>query len=356
VRLSKIKIDFLLTLTDDTALLQHAKYSIPSKKQGYTTDDNARALIACVKHFSLFGKSDLTKELIEKYLGFLLYMQKPDGTMHNWLGYDRKYLDELGSEDCIGRTIWACGECVNSKLPEQLRMLSREIFDRAFKTTSKFTAPRAKAFALMGLYHYRKAYADDKNVPPNIRILGDQLARQFEQESSKQWEWFEQYVTYANARLPQSLFLAYDSIREPKLLETAMKSLDFLIRIQSIDNIFVPIGNQGWFKKEGPRAFYDQQSVEAASMTEASIAAYLVTHKRKYLHAANQAFQWFFGQNTKHLKVYDPQDGSCYDGITKHGLNLNKGAESTVSFLQARIAIEEKNYQDKIMNNSFRQK
>ncbi|MGE5187762.1 MAG: glycosyl transferase family 1, partial [Betaproteobacteria bacterium] len=115
-----------------------------------------------------------------------------------------------------------------------------------------------------------------------------------------------------------------------------------LIRVQSINNTFVPIGNQGWYKKEGARAYYDQQSVEAATMTEASLAAFLITHRMKYLHAATQAFQWFFGRNLKRLKVYDPQDGSCYDGITQQGLNLNKGAESTVSFLQARIALEER--------------
>jgi hypothetical protein len=268
-------------------------------------------------------------------------MQRPDGKMHNWLGYDRKFLDEIGSEDCMGRTIWACGQCLNSKLPEHMKLLSKDILDKVFRSATEFTSPRAKAFAIMGLYHYHKAHPEDQNIFTNTRILAGQLNRQFEQASSKKWEWFEPYLTYANSRLPHSLFLAYDSTREPEFLETAVKSMDFLITVQSVDGLFVPVGNNGWYKRGGTRALYDQQSVEAASMTEAAIAAYLIKRKKKYLLEANKAFKWFFGQNLKGLKVYYPQDGSCYDGITPYGLNLNKGAESTVSFLQARIAFEE---------------
>lgn len=352
MQLPKNKIDFLLALTDDTALLQHSKYSVPSKKEGYTTDDNARAIIACVKHSSLLGKSKLTEKLIEKYLSFLLYMQKQDGTMHNWLGYNRRFMDKIGSEDCMGQTLWACGQCLDSKLPEDTKMLSKEIFDQTFKQTSKFTSPRAKAFTIMGLCHYYKAYPDDRNISINIRYIGEQLTKQFERESSPEWQWFEPYLTYANARLPHSLFLAYDSAKEPKLLETAVKSIDFLIKVQSKDKVFIPIGNKGWYRKGGVKALYDQQSVEAASMTEALIAAFSTTNGGKYLQAAYQVFQWFFGKNIKHLEVYDPQDGSCYDGITQHGLNLNKGAESAVTYLQARLALEEKRSQDKKNANS----
>jgi hypothetical protein len=336
-----IKLDYLKALTDDTGLLQHTKYSIPSKKEGYTTDDNARALIACTKVFSCVQASSVTKKLIEKYLGFLLYMQRSDGQMHNFLSYDRRFIDDVGSEDSMGRTIWACGQCLDSKLPEETKLLSKDLFDRAFKIAPNFTSPRAKAFALMGLYYYKKAYSDDTNVSTNMRILGDQLVRQFEQQSSEYWEWFEPYLTYSNGRLPHALFLAYDATKEEKYLQTAIASVDFLIKVQIINDIFVPIGNKGWYKKGGERATYDQQSVEASSMTETAITAFLITKEEKYLQAANQVFAWFFGSNLKGLRVYNPRDGSCYDGLTPFGLNLNKGAEATVSFLQARMTLEE---------------
>lgn len=349
-----IKLDFLKVLTDDTALLQHSKYATPYRKQGYTTDDNARALIVCTKHFSLF--EDLTvKKLIDTYLGFLFYMQRTDGKMRNVLGYDRKFMDEMGSEDCMGQTLWACGHCLDLKLPDETKLLSRDIFDKAFKWAPTFTSPRAKAFSIMGLFHYQKAYPKDQNATLNMKILGDQLLRQFGQESSNGWEWFEPYLTYVNGRLSHALFLAYECTGEEKYLQVASQSLDFLLRVQMIDNTFVPIGNQGWYKKGADRAIYDQQSVEASCMTEAAIAAFRNTGKEKYRRAARQAFDWFLGRNLKGLKVYDPETGGCHDGITPHGLNLNKGAESTVAYLQARLTLEETKLQEIISNTGKRQ-
>jgi hypothetical protein len=335
-----IKLDYLRTLTDDTALLQHAKYSVPSRRDGYTTDDNARALIACTKHFSIYQDSSV-KILIDKYLAFLFHMQRADGEMHNCLSYNREFTDDIGSEDSMGRTIWACGQCLNSTLPDETKLLSKDIFDRAFKNVSRFTSPRAKSFALIGLYHYKKAFPDDKNVSVSMVSLADQLVRQFEQESSGEWNWFEPYLTYVNARMPHALFLSHQVTKEKRYFQTAIKAIDFLISVQTVDCNFVPIGNKGWYPKGGERAFYDQQSVEASSMSEAAISAFLITGRRKYLLVAKNAFEWFFGRNLKNLQVYCPQDGGCYDGITPSGLNLNKGAESAVTFLQARLNLEE---------------
>jgi hypothetical protein len=335
-----IKLDFLKVLTDDTALLQHSKYAIPYRKMGYTTDDNARALIACTKHFSLF-KSSAVKKMIDTYLGFLCYMQKSDGKMHNFLSYGRKMLDRVGSEDCIGRTIWACGHSLDSNLPVDTKLLAKEIFDGASKSALAFSSPRAKAFSMMGLFHYLKAYPADQNAVLNMKALGDQLLVAFEQESSDGWAWFEPYLTYSNGRLPHALFVAYQSTGEEKYLIAARKSMDFLLHVQMVDDVFVPIGNQGWYRKGSPRAIYDQQSIEASCMTEAAIAAYSITGREEYRRAAFRAFNWFLGGNLHGLKVYNPQTGGCCDGITPEGLNLNKGAEATVAYLQARLALEE---------------
>ena len=189
------------------------------------------------------------KKLIDTYLCLLLYMQKSDGKMHNYLGYDRKLLDETGSEDCMGRTLWACGYCLNSKLSDETKLMSKEIFDKVFKWTTSFTSPRAKAYSIMGLFHYKKAYPNDQNVTLNIAVLSDQLTKQFEMESSENWEWFESYLTYSNARLPQSLFLAYEATGKNRYRQAAAKSMKFLIKTQTINNIFVPIGNRGWYRK-----------------------------------------------------------------------------------------------------------
>jgi hypothetical protein len=335
-----ITLDFLKTLTDDTALLQHSKYATPYRKEGYTTDDNARALIACTKHLSQFADPEI-KKLIETYISFLFYMQRKDGKMHNLLSYDRKLLDKVGSEDSIGRTIWACGHCLDSKLPTETKMLSKEIFDKAFKWAPSFTSPRAKAYSIMGSFHYRKAYPNDQNIVQNIRSLSNQLTRLFEQESSNEWTWFEPYLTYANARLPHALFLAYECLGDEKYLQIASKTMDFLLRTQIINKIFVPIGNRGWYVKGAKRAVYDQQSIEASSMTEAASVAFRNTSHDRYRQLIHEAFNWFFGKNLKQLQVYDSENGGCYDGISENGLNLNKGAESTVAYLQARLTIEE---------------
>jgi hypothetical protein len=321
-------------------MLQHSKYAIPNKKEGYTTDDNARALIACTNYLMLFDNTSV-KKLVDTYLSLLFYMQRTDGKMHNFLSYDRQILDEIGSEDCMGRTLWATGYCLNSKLPEETKLVSKEIFDKVFAWTSSFASPRAKAYAIIGLFYYQKAYPKDQNVTLNIRKLADQLTSQFELESSDGWDWFESYLTYSNARLPHSFFLAYESTREKMYLKVASKSMKFLTNIQTINEIFVPIGNRGWYRKGSNRAIYDQQSIEASCTTETAIAAFRNTQEEVYRKAAYNAFEWFFGRNLKEVMLYDPKDGSCCDGITPHGLNQNRGAEATLAYLQARLNLEE---------------
>ena len=343
-----INLDFVRTMTDDVGMLQHSKYATPNKKEGYATDDNARALIAATNYFMLFNDLSI-KKLIDTYLSLLLYMQRSDGKMHNFLSYDRQLLDEIGSEDCMGRTLWACGYCLNSKLPEQTKHLSKEVFDKLFCWASSFKSPRAKAYSIMGLFHYQKAHPKDQNIKLNIISLADQLNGQFNLASSQGWDWFESILTYSNARLPQSLFLAYEATGEDRFLQVASKSMKFLINTQTINKVFVPIGNRGWYKKGSERAIYDQQSVEAACTTEAAIAAFRNTNEESYLQGAYQAFEWFFGGNLQGLTVYCPENGSCCDGITPEGLNQNKGAEATLSYLQARLNLEELKQQENLL-------
>lgn len=338
MELPPIKLDFLRRLTDDTGLLQHCKFDTPARREGYATDDNARALIACTRYDMIFD--DSARNLIDQYLGYLLYMQRTDGRIHNFLSYDRKYLDDAYGEDCIGHVLWACGRCLDSELPKEKKLLAKEIFDKAFSWVPTFKALRAKASTIMGLFHFLRAFPEDPNITPNIKSLSDELLRHFEHESCKGWRWFEPCLTYANGRLPHALFLAYDCTQEPGYLATAKKSLDFLLQVQNINDTFVPVGNDCWYKKAEKRAVYDQQPIEASCMTEAALAAFKTTGKQKYRKASYEIFDWFLGKNTLGQMVYNPKNGSCYDGINPQGLNLNNGAEATVAYLMARLELE----------------
>ncbi len=334
-----IKLDNLKALTDDTGILQHSKYSIPNRKEGYTTDDNARALITCIKFLQLYDDSDVSK-LANTYLSFLFHMQRPDGKFHNLLSYNRDYLDEVGSEECMGRSLWACGNAILTNLSEGIKTTSKEIFDKGFRHASNFKSIRAKAFTILGLCYYYEAFPQDHNLPKNIVSLTEQLLDSYQQVSSTDWCWFEPYLTYVNARLSQALFRAYGIIGDGRYLHIAKESFDFLVDVQLIDEKFVPIGNKGWYKKGSQRALYDQQPIEASCMVEAALTAFNVTNEEKYQRVAYIVFEWFLGKNTQNVRVYDQTTGACYDGISPEGLNLNQGAEATISYLLARLELE----------------
>jgi len=260
--------------------------------------------------------------------------------MHNFLSYDRNFLDDEGSEDCAGRTLWACGHIMNSELPAEKRLLAKEIFDRGFRWAYFFKSPRAKAFAVLGLSNYHRAYTEDGNLTKNIKILSNELLEYYKSTRSSDWRWFEPYLTYVNGRLPQALFEAYRETKQTKCIRVAEESLKFLLDVQILNDKFVPIGNKGWYLKGKQRSMYDQQSLEAASMTEAVLSAYRETSNRFYKIMARTTFNWFLGMNTQNAFVYDSAKGGCYDGLTEKGLNLNMGAEATVCYLSARIELE----------------
>jgi hypothetical protein len=337
-----LKMDYIKKLTDDVGIIQHAKFATALKKEGYTTDDNARALIVCTNYLNHFRDTQLEK-LVEVYLSFLFFMQKPDGKMHNFLSFHRKVSDKVGSEDCMGRTLWACGNCLGSKLKDETKLIAKETFDKTMRWATSFKATRSKALSILGLYYYQKAYPADPNPVLNIKILADQLMRQFEAESSTEWSWFESNLTYDNAQISLSLLRAWEITGDEKYKLVALRSLEFLLQTQTIDSFFVPIGNRGWYKRGQERAIYDQQPVESACTIEAALAAYKQTTRELFLCSALDAFGWFLGKNTKDAKVYDPKTGGCCDGITPEGLNLNKGAEACISYLHARLILEDYN-------------
>jgi hypothetical protein len=339
LQLPPIKLDYLESITDETGIAQHAKFATPNRREGYATDDNARALIVCTRHNGL-NRSPESAKLADVYLSFLYHMQMEDGRLHNFLSYDRRFLDDVGSDDSLGRVLWACGSVINSNLDEEKKLLSKEVFDKALPHSLNSTSPRAKAFTILGLSQYQSAYPKDQALSERMTELIEQLLKLYEQESSVDWHWFEADLTYCNGRLPQALFERYERIRDGDVLQVAKDSFDFILKVQMNDGMFAPIGNKGWYKKGGLRAMYDQQSVEASCMTETALAAFRATRNSHFITTARTIFAWFLGKNTKGLSVYNLNTGGCYDGITPEGLNLNQGAEATVAYLLARLDLE----------------
>jgi hypothetical protein len=347
LKLLPVKLDFIRSLTDDTGILQHAKFGIARREEGYTTDDNARALIALTKYFQANGSSEIVDRLIDTYLSFVLLMQRKDGKMHNLLSYDRRFMDFEGSEDCMGRTLWSCGFVMASNMSPEKRLIGKEIFDKLFPWAFFFKSPRSKAFTLMGLKYYRRAYPEDPNLKKSIREFTEKLLGHYKAEYSKDWRWFESYLTYANGRLPQALFEANREVASKHSLQIAKESLDFLLEVQMVNSTFVPIGNSRWYKKGEKRAIYDQQSLEASVMTEVAVSAFRETGDTNYKLAALEIFDWFLGKNTLQLEVFNSETGGCYDGITPKGLNLNMGAEATVCYLSSALEIQLVNHHHK---------
>jgi hypothetical protein len=333
------KLTGIKLFTDETGILQHSKFGVIDRRYGYSTDDNARALISSVRYHRKFEDNE-SISLAKKYLEFLLFMHMQDEGFHNLLSYDRRYLDEVGTEDSIGHTLWATGYSVNSKMPKMLRQLSKLLFDESLPKARGFTSPRAIAFTLLGLCEYRRAYPEDDNLLGDIRRFADFLTDRYHDNAEGEWKWFEKYVTYANPRVPQSLLEAGALLGDEKLKSIGKESLDFLIETQFIDDLFHPIGTEGWYQKDGKRAFYDQQPIEASCMVEACMLASRIIKESRYIGYAQDSFNWFHGRNSLGIELIDKETYTCYDGLTPKGLNQNKGAESTISYLLADLSIK----------------
>ena len=333
------KLAHLLSLTDDTGVIQHAKHSISNRATGYTVDDNARALLAAVKAYDL-SRDSQSIGLIRKYLGFLQYCQRKGGLFHNFMGYDRRFLDKVGSEDSFGRAVWALGRVIDSKAPENVKAAAKFLLDHALPNFSRLASIRGKAFTIMGLYHYFQQHPA-KDILEKITFLADALVKEQKSHCSADWCWFEDAVTYSNGILPTSMFRAYQVTRDGKYLAAANQTLDFLTQLVVMGSQLVLIGHKGWYLRNGKRSFHDQQPVDAASMVEAYKTGFEVTRSAQYYKNCLIAFQWFLGKNSLNQALYDEATGGCYDGLLPDCVNLNQGAESTISYLLARLNVEE---------------
>lgn len=331
-----LNLSHLYRMTDDTGIFQHTTYAIPNRLHGYTTDDNARALIVAVKLFAQ-DKAPHELDLVVLYLSFLYHARDGQGRFRNFMSFERKFLEDTGSEDCFGRCIWALGEVMAHAaiLPEGVVAVAVQIFKECRAELLTIRSPRAMGYALIGL---KRMNRDD--VAIDIHRLASELQSLFTEYSQPDWEWFEPIMTYGNAVLPWALFAAYQVTKQVELLQIAERSLAFLIRNTIREGMFHPIGSWGWYPMGGEAAVYDQQPIEACETILACQEAWNCTPNEQYRSWANTAMDWYHGKNVLGVPMIDVKMGGCFDGLTEQGVNLNQGSESIVSFLLASLVKE----------------
>jgi hypothetical protein len=327
-------------MTDYTGLLQHSTFSVPNYHSGYSADDNARALIVALKIHRMYPRIEV-RDLAKTYLRFLQFVQKRDGTFHNYIGFDRRVKDRVASWDCYGRIMWACGYTMDATLDGNIKPVAKQIYDDASRHIEELHDLRSLAFTVLGTRHYHDAYPKQQDLLEKIELMARRIYENYVRNAQEGWKWFEEKITYCNARLPQAMMVAFEKTGKTEFLDVGKESFEFLCEKTILGGIFVPIGQKRWYVRGGRRAMYDQQPIEASSMIEAAVEAFGLAREKKYAKIAKTCFEWFNGKNTKGIRLYDSETGGCFDGITAHGVNMNQGAESTVAYLAARLAMEE---------------
>ncbi len=338
-----ITLKHIKQLTTDFGMVQFSKINHPDIDSGYTLDDNARALIAMCMHYELTNeKTDL--EFMNTYLKFIKHCIRTDGTFLNYIDKDKQFTlqnNETNLDDANGRALWALGYLISKKklIPSLMTEIAEELIKITIQHTGNILSSRAMAFSIKGLYYYDQEY----HLPSTtelIEILADRLAAMYEHESGNNWNWFESYLTYANSILPEAMLFAWLSVKKPCYLNIAKKSFNFLLSQTFDKNEIKVISNKSWLSKGDEREYYGEQPIDVSYTILALHSFYDTFKDGEYLNKLKIAFNWFLGNNHLHQIIYNPCTGGCYDGLEEHQVNLNQGAESTVNYLMARIAVE----------------
>lgn len=340
-RLPVIDLDHLQRLTDQTGIVEHAVFVVPNYLEGYTTDDNARALIVTTlveeAEFRLPADS---ADLASRYLAFLWFAFDPSTKrFRNSLSYERQWQEPEGSEDSHGRAIWGLGTLLGRSKNAGLRGAAGRLFELAVPAAVAFKSPRACAFALLGLQEYLDTFPGDRAALNTSAALASRLLNSYRANRSEDWNWFENALAYSNARLPQALIRAGTRAANDEMVSAGLGALDWLVTLQrcEAEGHFVPIGSHGFYSKTSEKARFDQQPVEACAVVSACLQAYRATREGHWRKEAWCAFNWFLGDNDLQIALYDPTTGGCRDGLHPDRANENQGAESTLSFLMALL-------------------
>jgi len=344
-RLPAIKLDHLYRMTDHTGITEHAVFVVPNYPEGYTTDDNARALIVTtlLEEIGLHAPAG-SPDLASRYLAFLWHAFDPTTRrFRNCLSYERQWQELEGSEDSHGRALWGLGTVLGRSKNAGLRGAARRMFELAVPTAVEFKSPRACAFTLLGLQEYLDSFPGDRAALSASDVLANRLLNSYRSNRSDDWKWFESGLAYSNARLPQALIRAGIRAANEEMVSAGLEALDWLVTLQRCDvkGHFVPIGSQGFYSRTTEKARFDQQPVEACAVVSACLQAYRATGKSRWRKEAWSAFNWFLGDNDLQIALYDPATGGCRDGLHPDRANENQGAESTLSFMMALLEMRQ---------------
>jgi glycosyltransferase involved in cell wall biosynthesis len=340
-RLPTVKLDHLHRMTDNTGILEHAVFNVPNYPEGYSTDDNARALIVAIL-LEEFGTSTTTGslDLASRYLAFLwLAFDQTSKRFRNCLSYEHQWQESEGSEDSHGRALWGLGTVLGRTKHAGLMGAAGRLFELAVPAAVEFNSPRACAFALLGLLEYLESFPGDRAALNAADALANRLLNSYLATRSIDWKWFENVLAYSNARLPQALIRAGTRSSNHAMVSAGLEALDWLAMIQRCETNghFVPVGSHGFYSKKTEKARFDQQPIEACAAVSAYLQAYRATGKGRWRKDAWTAFNWFLGDNDLQIALYDPSTGGCRDGLHPDRANENQGAESTLSFLMALL-------------------
>ena len=339
--LPALKLDHLRRMTDDTGIFQHAIFTVPNYREGYTIDDNARALTVSALLEELGNEE--TSELTSRYFAFVWYaFNSETGRFRNFMNYQRHWLEDSGSDDSHGRALWALGTVLGRSNTPALQSMAGWVFEKALPAILRTTSPRAWAFALIGIHEYLHRFAGDRRVTQVREQLAGRLLKLYQNNRADEWRWYEKSLSYCNAALPHALLMCGQGIPNNDMTEAGLESLNWLADLQRADEAgghFVPIGSNGFYKRGGERARFDQQPVEAQAMVSACLEAHRITGDKSWYKEARRAFDWFLGRNDLNLPIYDPTTGGCRDGLHPDRPNENQGAESSLAFLQAVLEL-----------------
>ncbi len=338
--LPALKLNHLNRMTDGTGMIQHAIYIVPNCREGYCTDDNARALIASLLAAQLELRNGQALELTSRYLAFIAHAFNPETQrFRNFMDYQRNWLETSGSNDCQGRALWALGTVMGRSAIPALRGIASMLFEQALPAIPETSSPRAWAFALLGIHEYLRRFEGDRLANRIRDELAERLLRLYQACCSDGWCWYENRLTYCNAVLPHALILCGQWIPNAEMTRVGLESLRWLLDLQRTNGHFSPIGSNGFYPQGGERARFDQQPVEAHAMASACLEAHRCTGEDYWLNEAHRAFEWFLGRNDLNLPLYDPTTGGCRDGLHSDRPNENQGAESTLAFIQTLLEL-----------------
>ena len=329
------RLDHLARLTDATGMFQHATHTIPNFAEGYCTDDNARALLLTVLLEELGQGGTQVHRLATTYAAFLqAAFDRGRRRFRNFLDFDRRWLEEVGSEDCHGRALWALGTCVGRSRRPDLPSWAALHFELALPAILETTSPRTWAFALLGIREYLRRLGGDRLSAQARDTLTARLIDLYERTATPDWPWFEEVLSYDVARLPQALIATGRAGGNARALEVGLHALGWLVTVQRApQEHFRAIGCNGFYRKGHKRARFDQQPIEANATVSACLEAYRATQDPAWMNEARSAFEWFLGRNDLGQDLYDPGTGGCCDGLQEDRVNRNQGAESTLAFL-----------------------